>query len=131
MIRRPPRSTRTDTLFPYTTLFRSGGLALGAPLDCGLDLRLEATEGLDQLPLVDHRHVQHLDQQTVAGHRQYLGADGQATTTAPRMLSGEPRLRAGDAAVFQAVVIADTAAVRGKDPVQVGRPSAVAHAVVA
>src|SRR3546814_2539449 len=27
MIRRPPRSTRTDTLFPYTTLFRSQGLA--------------------------------------------------------------------------------------------------------
>src|SRR3546814_17683237 len=25
MIRRPPRSTRTDTLFPYTTLFRSQG----------------------------------------------------------------------------------------------------------
>src|SRR3546814_12662249 len=24
MLRRPPRSTRTDTLFPYTTLFRSG-----------------------------------------------------------------------------------------------------------
>src|SRR3546814_10412437 len=29
MIRRPPRSTRTDTLFPYTTLFRS---ALSLPL---------------------------------------------------------------------------------------------------
>src|SRR3546814_7791630 len=28
MIRRPPRSTRTDTLFPYTTLFRSGILTL-------------------------------------------------------------------------------------------------------
>src|SRR3546814_10821974 len=27
MIRRPPRSTRTDTRFPYTTLFRSGILA--------------------------------------------------------------------------------------------------------
>src|SRR3546814_8848929 len=26
MIRRPPRSTRTDTLFPYTTLFRSCGV---------------------------------------------------------------------------------------------------------
>src|SRR3546814_12789344 len=25
MIRRPPRATRTDTLFPYTTLFRSSG----------------------------------------------------------------------------------------------------------
>src|SRR3546814_5598026 len=32
MIRRPPRSTRTDTLFPYTTLFRSaaGRTAQGA-----------------------------------------------------------------------------------------------------
>src|SRR3546814_12579504 len=28
MIRRPPRSTRTDTLFPYTTLFRSASLRL-------------------------------------------------------------------------------------------------------
>src|SRR3546814_12654404 len=28
MLRRPPRSTRTDTLFPYTTLFRSAGAAL-------------------------------------------------------------------------------------------------------
>src|SRR3546814_6282918 len=28
-MRRPPRSTRTDTLFPYTTLFRSNGLARG------------------------------------------------------------------------------------------------------
>src|SRR3546814_18937695 len=27
MIRRPPRSTRTDTLFPYTTLFRADGIA--------------------------------------------------------------------------------------------------------
>src|SRR3546814_15077960 len=32
MIRRPPRSTRTDTLLPYTTLFRSGqDLVLGLP----------------------------------------------------------------------------------------------------
>src|SRR3546814_6038929 len=30
MIRRPPRSTRTDTLFPYTTLFRSRSHASGA-----------------------------------------------------------------------------------------------------
>src|SRR3546814_20749248 len=29
MIRRPPRSTRTDTLFPYTTLFRSDGFVMG------------------------------------------------------------------------------------------------------
>src|SRR3546814_15255227 len=37
MIRRPPRSTRTDTLFPYTTLFRSEmpGLVVGV---AGIDL---------------------------------------------------------------------------------------------
>src|SRR3546814_6009145 len=33
MIRRPPRSTRTDTLFPYTTLFRSADPAGLAPGD--------------------------------------------------------------------------------------------------
>src|SRR3546814_2246583 len=40
MIRRPPRSTRTDTLFPYTTLFRSHGAhgwALPAPFRAGRD----------------------------------------------------------------------------------------------
>src|SRR3546814_6645329 len=31
MIRRPPRSTRTDTLFPYTTLFRSTSTRCTAP----------------------------------------------------------------------------------------------------
>src|SRR3546814_4818924 len=35
MIRRPPRSTRTDTLFPYTTLFRSIALGQNAKADQG------------------------------------------------------------------------------------------------
>src|SRR3546814_1146072 len=36
MIRRPPRSTRTDTLFPYTTLFDlSGGCREWANMNCG------------------------------------------------------------------------------------------------
>src|SRR3546814_13627029 len=43
MIRRPPRSTRTDTLFPYTTLFRSD--------------RKEAAEHERQ----DHQHANQLD----------------------------------------------------------------------
>src|SRR3546814_4091721 len=34
MIRRPPRSTRTDTLFPYTTLFRSGRLVVALFGEC-------------------------------------------------------------------------------------------------
>src|SRR3546814_2123384 len=34
MIRLPPRSTRTDTLFPYTTLFRSAGTPGGVLHEC-------------------------------------------------------------------------------------------------
>src|SRR3546814_21149596 len=51
MIRRPPRSTRTDTLFPYTTLFRSIGLRALLRLVAELDRlhRLRWTsEGLRQ-----------------------------------------------------------------------------------
>src|SRR3546814_4229977 len=42
MIRRPPRSTRTDTLFPYTTLFRS---------NIGLQLTFGFVELSDFLPM--------------------------------------------------------------------------------
>src|SRR3546814_4201776 len=38
MIRLPPRSTRTDTLFPYTTLFRSAGAAYNGHLAVVEDL---------------------------------------------------------------------------------------------
>src|SRR3546814_7287456 len=43
MIRRPPRSTRTDTLFPYTTLFRSAAVPqeLGV-LPAAADHRIDA-----------------------------------------------------------------------------------------
>src|SRR3546814_6918669 len=48
MIRRPPRSTRTDTLFPYTTLFRSQrriGRGLGPADDQRLSRRGVAEPG--------------------------------------------------------------------------------------
>src|SRR3546814_3961249 len=41
MIRRPPRSTRTDTLFPYTTLFRSIGRGAIEDTVLGEDVRLD------------------------------------------------------------------------------------------
>src|SRR3546814_3096794 len=54
MIRRPPRSTRTDTLFPYTTLFRSHGergVALARLQNEGV-----ADDGRDRAhPQRDHR----------------------------------------------------------------------------
>src|SRR3546814_11630258 len=46
MIRRPPRSTRTDTLVPYTTLFRSGGQLGRIHLLLALDRRAKAGEGV-------------------------------------------------------------------------------------
>src|SRR3546814_20580211 len=52
MIRRPPRSTRTDTLFPYTTLFRSQREILRANLqEAGYDVLAAADgeEALEQL----------------------------------------------------------------------------------
>src|SRR3546814_7029636 len=52
MIRRPPRSTRTDTLFPYTTLFRSIGLLdEGATVPFIARYRKEVTGGLDDTQL--------------------------------------------------------------------------------
>src|SRR3546814_6253343 len=44
MIRRPPRSTRTDTLFPHTTLFRSAGARHHDHVGCD-DLSLEGRRG--------------------------------------------------------------------------------------
>src|SRR3546814_8165370 len=44
MIRRPPRSTRTDTLFPYTTLFRSRAEA-----------QIQAAKLGETLPLLDEQ----------------------------------------------------------------------------
>src|SRR3546814_20367936 len=45
MIRRPPRSTRTDTLFPYTTLFRSPAVEC-----CAQGFRPHASERPERLP---------------------------------------------------------------------------------
>src|SRR3546814_19302658 len=75
MIRRPPRSTRTDTLFPYTTLFRSHGAALVAhentlghighggvvdDVDLGIEVVLAAFGGVgDHRPVVGDRALLH------------------------------------------------------------------------
>src|SRR3546814_15029469 len=65
MSRRPPRSRRTDTLFPYTTLCRSARppceSALTADIEEPLDLLVDATDDLHVTVLVDR-----------AGHREIL-----------------------------------------------------------
>src|SRR3546814_9167149 len=65
MLRRPPRSTRTDTLFPYTTLFRSDAIAVGAALAVGGgagqdDVGLDRAEGLVVEAAGPHRRRRHV-----------------------------------------------------------------------
>src|SRR3546814_8497322 len=52
MIRRPPRSTRTDTLFPYTTLFRSASIYDGPRLG-GISGNLPDISGFAVPPFVE------------------------------------------------------------------------------
>src|SRR3546814_18832159 len=58
MIRRPPRSTRTDTLFPYTTLFRSVE---------GNRLRRDETKSLIQLARGDELRL-HIEPHFAVAH---------------------------------------------------------------
>src|SRR3546814_6697361 len=90
MIRRPPRSTRTDTLFPYTTLFRSplpgdaiiGGIRLGHGLvvhmdECAVAQRARAREPERWIPVMwDSNTARHLSTRldvTVINERGVLG----------------------------------------------------------
>src|SRR3546814_8289740 len=77
MIRRPPRSTRTDTLFPYTTLFRSEVAALAAGQIHGVEVEVLVAAVVAQV------------QQGVGPVRPEVVAD------AARLVVGD-RTRAGD-----------------------------------
>src|SRR3546814_19604444 len=68
MIRRPPRSTRTDALFPYTTLFRSVGPALRVFLEVFLALLVDGAV---------HEHRQDHRRGAVDGHRHAGGGRAQ------------------------------------------------------
>src|SRR3546814_1928024 len=52
MIRRPPRSTRTDTLFPYTTLFRSTRCCASLKEECNVRVA-GMLPGLVDTPILD------------------------------------------------------------------------------
>src|SRR3546814_20155664 len=63
MIRRPPRSTRTDTLFPYTTLFRALTAGAQPPREAAVDQIFLAAGERDPGAGIDHP----LDALEVAG----------------------------------------------------------------
>src|SRR3546814_16397816 len=79
MTRRPPRSTRPDTLFPYTTLFRSGAAELEA-VDVGaLDAPARLGRDVHQLDLL---------------HELLAGSHPRRSLAAPGQVQGEPLVRA-------------------------------------
>src|SRR3546814_19206465 len=99
MIRRPPRSTRTDTLFPYTTLFRSA--------DDSDDDRLLRAALINEL--ADFGQDSALRDALAVGGRKVLGLDTDGTLN-PDAVSPDQRGLAlrmaavqGDRAVFEAM----------------------------
>src|SRR3546814_15286407 len=83
MIRRPPRSTRTDTLFPYTTLFRSVRCIRAQP-DAGV-VRWHLGQFRARVSVADTRHWQRIADRTLG--RELAGGRDR----------GDPRPRAGGA----------------------------------
>src|SRR3546814_19576047 len=85
MIRRPPRSTRTDTLFPYTTLFRSNmpmlvkiieslWLRIGPVLN--YDLRAGSARTQKKIAVAHHTHmIDALEQRNARLARKALQSD--------------------------------------------------------
>src|SRR3546814_10174937 len=70
MIRRPPRSTRTDTLFPYTTLFRSHHARIAGAIGCWL---VQRRTGQLRRGRADHPHLHAVDVDRIA-HPQHRHA---------------------------------------------------------
>src|SRR3546814_8457496 len=68
MLRRPPRSTRTDTLFPYTTLFRSIQCLINLSQDVSI---IETDENLQA-----SSHDRHSEAAAPARSRRHDGRDG-------------------------------------------------------
>src|SRR3546814_18646551 len=84
-IRRPPRSTRTDTLFPYTTLFRSGHrgeqIEVASRQVAGVVVALEAVERRqadqrgERRPGAGHVVLEDADEDRTIGRRAQRGGE--------------------------------------------------------
>src|SRR3546814_964762 len=97
MLLRPPRSTRTDTLFPYTTLFRSPAARFGLPgvFATRFELRRDIAQvgrRLQQFAIVLHPRRLPAGKAQRAGHQHAAEEDpddhedGQPVAVGPRLL---------------------------------------------
>src|SRR3546814_16052626 len=108
MIRRPPRSTRTDTLFPYTTLFRSvadvgealaglAGAVYGHRRD-GLDARVALH--LRRVREVAHLHRAHRVPAMIHARHLAIGAHRAVVHDGPRSMIPPRMIHACHGAIF-------------------------------
>src|SRR3546814_20182080 len=105
MIRRPPRSTRTDTLFPYTTLFRSSeikplrwvdtngnGVQDPAPDDCWEDGGKQGNGGADDVV----QYTVSMQFNRVLPVWKMLGQPQSTTLTSSTLLRNQPFAAGGE-----------------------------------
>src|SRR3546814_12696855 len=88
MIRRPPRSTRTDTLFPYTTLFRSRLETGTRTVSVAWLNRIAGALGVDPSQLVTHPDRQDLPVVAILGASGVNAPRKAETAVPPRPSSG-------------------------------------------
>src|SRR3546814_20300695 len=97
MIRRPPRSTRTDTLFPYTPLFRSPVL-VRAGAHTIFDAAIECRSRHAQIvAVVADRRLDETDDETAPLGQAFAGAEQQSPAGGLDQAGGENRRMGIDA----------------------------------
>src|SRR3546814_16498757 len=92
MIRRPPRSTRTDTLFPYTTLFRSRTRRVTEKVGPMAKAKFERTKPHCNVGTIGH--VDHGKTTLTAAITKVLAASGGATFSAYDQIDKAPAEKA-------------------------------------
>src|SRR3546814_15201266 len=95
MIRRPPRSTRTDTLFPYTTLFRSGQVLMAITQHRKLPVEQEITRpeiAVDERDMIEQRRIRVQPARGDVDQRQFLRPVLIPHAPPPRDLSQDARV---------------------------------------
>src|SRR3546814_13052178 len=109
MIRRPPKSTRTDTLLPYTTLFRSAGNRFAGARSQRSGRSWQSSSGSFWFELLG----------SVAAEQEPRGIDFEAVADAAQVADQRGQFAQRRAQLRQALVVAAqaTAAVRAADPV--------------
>src|SRR3546814_15305349 len=93
MIRRPPRSTRTDTLFPYTTLFRSPLLRRGCSAEVGDEILRLSGDGVNAVAGAVERGAEPEAVGARLAPRPHRGGRDTAAREHPRLLRPDRAMR--------------------------------------